>query len=97
MHHNWSRAFCTDDFEAMLIEQEGDYAISQLFLRLIFELLTTWRAGGLLIYARESSQIQFTSHVLAPSGERPPHKLAIRGPQRTISGPQDTNGESLSN
>ena len=23
-----------------------------------------------------------------------PHEFAIRGPQRTISGPQDTNGES---
>jgi len=25
------------------------------------------------------------------------HELAIRGPQRTISEPQDTHGESLSN
>jgi hypothetical protein len=31
MDHNWSRAFCTDDIKAKLIEQEGDYAISQLF------------------------------------------------------------------
>jgi hypothetical protein len=30
-------------------------------------------------------------------GRETPHELAIRGLRRTISGPQDTNGESLSN
>jgi hypothetical protein len=30
-------------------------------------------------------------------GRQTPHELAIRGPQRTTSGLQDTNGESLWN
>jgi hypothetical protein len=34
---------------------------------------------------------------LGELGRETPHELAIRGPRRTISGPQDTNGESLSN
>jgi hypothetical protein len=33
----------------------------------------------------------------AKLGRETPHELAIRGPQRTTSGSQDTNGESLSN
>ena len=36
-------------------------------------------------------------HGASGSGQPGDWELAIRGPQRTISGPRDTNGESLSN